>query len=461
MGAGLPPEVISGLMYAGPGSGPMLTAAAAWDGLAAELHTTAQGFQSVVSALSGTWLGPSALAMASAAAPYVTWLHATAAQAEMVAMQAKTAASAFDTAFAATVPPPVIAANRAQLMVLVATNLLGQNTAAIAANEAEYAAMWAQDVAMFAAYTLSSLAAIQMKPFDPPPKTTNEVGQIAQGVDAGKGVANAGVQQTLMRGLSGAVPQQVSEQGLQLAQATGPVTLQATTPMEDLLDFLIPDLAGLLGVVLGLAGAAIGIIGALVSGLAWADAVPSVEDNKRRLAHLHDEHHEMLEIMGRESPEGWRPGLWPRWVEGDPLWPWTDGNMGNGPKVDGLTVPPSWSANIREIEPLARALPAAGPGATPAVAGASGTAFRELALASMLGRALAGSVSPGSGIGGIKGGTVSKVANEAAKTAVAEAAASPAARTGIAEELRQLAQLRDEGVLTGEEFREQKRRLLE
>ena len=37
-------------------------------------------------------------------------------------------------AFAATVPPPVIAANRAQLMTLIATNFLGQNTAAIAAN---------------------------------------------------------------------------------------------------------------------------------------------------------------------------------------------------------------------------------------------------------------------------------------------------------------------------------------
>ncbi len=36
----------------------------------------------------------------------------------------------------ATVPPPVMAANRAQLMTLIATNILGQNTAAIAATEA-------------------------------------------------------------------------------------------------------------------------------------------------------------------------------------------------------------------------------------------------------------------------------------------------------------------------------------
>jgi hypothetical protein len=36
------------------------------------------------------------------------------------------------------VPPSAVAANRAQLMTLQATNLLGQNTAAIAANEVEY-----------------------------------------------------------------------------------------------------------------------------------------------------------------------------------------------------------------------------------------------------------------------------------------------------------------------------------
>ncbi|EUA22380.1 PPE family protein [Mycobacterium xenopi 3993] len=47
----LPPEINSGRMYAGPGSGPMLAAAAAWDGLATALHTTAASYQAVVSEL--------------------------------------------------------------------------------------------------------------------------------------------------------------------------------------------------------------------------------------------------------------------------------------------------------------------------------------------------------------------------------------------------------------------------
>lgn len=48
----LPPEINSGRMYAGPGSGPMLAAAAAWDGLATELQSTAADYGSVIS---GPW----------------------------------------------------------------------------------------------------------------------------------------------------------------------------------------------------------------------------------------------------------------------------------------------------------------------------------------------------------------------------------------------------------------------
>ncbi|HWF70805.1 MAG TPA: PPE family protein, partial [Mycobacterium sp.] len=56
--ATLPPEVNSGRMYAGPGSGPMLAAATAWNGLAAELQSTATSYGSVISELSGgPWLG--------------------------------------------------------------------------------------------------------------------------------------------------------------------------------------------------------------------------------------------------------------------------------------------------------------------------------------------------------------------------------------------------------------------
>src|SRR5271156_4840444 len=90
-----PPEINSLRMYTGPGAAPMLTAAQAWQGLAAELHSAASSYQSAVSGLTaGSWAGPSSASMAAAAASYVTWLNATAAQAEETAAQAKAAAAA-------------------------------------------------------------------------------------------------------------------------------------------------------------------------------------------------------------------------------------------------------------------------------------------------------------------------------------------------------------------------------
>jgi PPE-repeat protein len=85
--------------------------------------------------------------MAAAVAPYVTWMSSTGAQAEQTAAQAAATAGAYEAAFAMTVPPGVVAANRAQLVALVATNFLGQNTPVVAATEAQYGEMWAQDAA--------------------------------------------------------------------------------------------------------------------------------------------------------------------------------------------------------------------------------------------------------------------------------------------------------------------------
>src|ERR1700761_3832225 len=171
----LPPEINSGRMYVGAGSGPLLAAAAAWDELAAELQATGLSYGSTIATLAtGPWTGPSSIAMASAAAPYVAWINATGAQAEQAGAQAKIAAGAYEAAFAATVPPPVIATNRALQATLIATNILGQNTPAIAATEAQYMEMWAQDAAAMYDYAASSATASQLTPFTEPPTTTNE-----------------------------------------------------------------------------------------------------------------------------------------------------------------------------------------------------------------------------------------------------------------------------------------------
>ena len=173
----LPPEINSGRMYAGPGAGPLMVAATAWDELAAELGTAASGYSSIATELtSGPWVGPASASMISAVTPYVSWLSALAGQAEETAMQARAAAAAFEAAFAMTVPPPVIAANRVQLMTLIATNFFGQNTPAIAATEAQYMEMWAQDAAAMYGYAGESASAAQVTPFTAPPDTAKQEG---------------------------------------------------------------------------------------------------------------------------------------------------------------------------------------------------------------------------------------------------------------------------------------------
>jgi PPE-repeat protein len=201
---GLPPEINSARMYAGPGSGPMLAAASAWDGLATELQSTASSYGAVISELTGeSWVGPSSTAMEAAATPYVAWLNAAAGGAEQTAAQARAAASAYQSALTAMVPLPEIAANRTQLAALTATNVFGQNTPAIATTEAQYGEMWAQDAAAMYGYAANSAASTaKVTPFTAAPQTTNPAGLAAQSAQAASTSTGTGVQSTLSQLMS-------------------------------------------------------------------------------------------------------------------------------------------------------------------------------------------------------------------------------------------------------------------
>lgn len=161
----LPPEINSTRMYAGAGAAPLMAAGATWNGLAVELSTTASSVESVIMQLTTEqWLGPASMSMVVAAQPYLAWLTYTAESAAHAAAQAMASAAAFEAAFAMTVPPAEVAANRALLAALVATNVLGQNTPAIMATEAHYGEMWAQDALAMYGYAASSAAAGRLNP---------------------------------------------------------------------------------------------------------------------------------------------------------------------------------------------------------------------------------------------------------------------------------------------------------
>jgi PPE-repeat protein len=196
--ASQPPEINSALIYSGAGAGPLTAASSAFSNLSSELSSNAASYQSVIDELAGSeWQGPSSQAMAASAQPYIAWLDTTSAQLQQAATNAVASAAAYETAFAASIPPPVIAANRAALAVLVATNFLGINTPAIAANEALYAEFWAQDAAAMYGYAGASAAAATLSPLTPPAQNTNPAGQGQQASAVSSAVGSNGTSSTL------------------------------------------------------------------------------------------------------------------------------------------------------------------------------------------------------------------------------------------------------------------------
>jgi PPE-repeat protein len=218
----LSPEMNSARMYSGAGSGPLLVAASAWKSLAAELRSTTLSYHAVLAALTEEeWLGPASAAMAAAAAPYVAWMNATAVQAELAATQAEAAAAAYESAFAATVPPPQIAINRAQLASLVAGNLIGQNTPAIAGTEAQYGEMWAQDAGAMYGYAACSAAATELGPFGAPRQITDAAGVSEQLASVDRAAtASAGTGQEALSRFTSSVPDRL--QSLSSPSSTDP-----------------------------------------------------------------------------------------------------------------------------------------------------------------------------------------------------------------------------------------------
>jgi PPE-repeat protein len=440
----LPPEINSGRMYAGPGSGPMRAAAAAWDGLAAELYSAATSYQSVISGLTaGPWLGPSSASMAAAAAPYVAWMSATAAQAEQTAAQAKAAAAAYETAFAATVPPPVIAANRSLLLALIATNVLGQNTPAIAATQTQYAEMWAQDAAAMYGYAGSSASATTLTPFTPPAPTTNPGGPAGQAaaVAQATGTSTATSTQTVLSQLTSGVP--TALQGL----ASPLPSTSAAAPFTSGLTGILQSLG--LASPLGYADGGVSSAGLGVASGAWKSAAAADEAMLAADDEMTNMDDQVMGALGQFT--GMEGRIMDRFDQLGAVRTALSAGVGQATPVGALSVPPAWTTAAPAIRLAAVALPATSLSAAPEVfASSPGSLFSEMAMASMAGRAIGGTVSPA---GREHVGATSRLRPASPLRLLG----SP---VGIAAELRELAELRDSGILTDEEFSEQKRRVL-
>lgn len=160
-----PPEVHSTLLSSGPGPGPLLASAEAWNSLSAEYTSAAEELTAVIDgAQAGAWQGPSAEQYVGAHGPYVAWLAQAAADSSMMAAQQETAATAYTAALAAMPTLPELATNHATHAALLATNFFGINSIPIAVNEADYARMWVQAATTMTSYQAVSTAAVAAAP---------------------------------------------------------------------------------------------------------------------------------------------------------------------------------------------------------------------------------------------------------------------------------------------------------
>jgi PPE-repeat protein len=433
----LPPEINSGRMYSGAGAGPLLAAAASWDALGTELNTAGLAYESVLTELSAGWAGPSAAAMAAAAAPYAQWLRAVAVQAEETAIQARAATAAYETAFAMTVPPPVIAANRSTLMALVATNFLGQNTAAIAATEAHYAQMWAQDATAMYGYAAGAAAATKLVPFAPPPRTTNSAGAAAQASAAGHAVGQAAA--TAAQGQGGGI---VAGLGQALQGLTAPSAAGSSAGVS--------ALAGLIAPLTAAASASAPTVELTNAGLELIvdsmgtfgiDALGSFLFDPLGVAGVGEE-------LLRAAMAGALP---------------VTASMSSATSISGLSVPLAWASAVPSaIGQVGVSLASTATSAAPGVAaGETMVPAVGMAAAGLAGRASAAAAPgrrvPTTGSTATPGPPASRRPSELPEL-------SPESAFGLLMgadvELRELAELRSAGILTDEEYAAEKQALV-
>lgn len=365
-------------MYAGPGSGPMVAAAAAWDGVAAQLHATAAAYSSVISGLTLRWLGPAAATMAAAAAPYMAWISTTAEQAEQAAGQARAAAAAFEAAFAATVPPAAVAANRAQLLALTATNFFGQNTPAIMATQGQYVEMWAQDAAAMYGYAGSAAAASHVMPFRFPPRPVNSDGTAVQAAAVAHATSTAA-------GHARALPQAMSPVPALLQHLAAPAATAAPAVATD--PSAPASLASSLNTIVGfgtgpvspLSYFAIGGVPELLGAQSYLlpQAGASLADAVAKVA-----------ATGPLSGAGWVG------AQTTGLGSAASAGMGRAGFIGGLSVPQGWAMAAPAVRPVAAVWSESGVAGAPAAAAAAsageGSVFGNMALSSLAGRAIAG-----------------------------------------------------------------------
>jgi PPE-repeat protein len=347
-----------------------------------------------------------------------------------------------------TVPPAEIAANRSLLAVLVATNFLGVNAPAIAATEALYAEMWAQDAAAMYGYAASSAAATVLTPFGSPHQNTDPGGTASQAAAVSQAATTP----------AGNVQSAISVVPQALSGATAPAQSDPLGTLSDLISIFAsaPSDVALFTVVIpqGIAGGAVDLPFSIVDS-------ETGQHTDRIISGWNGEDPALL-------PDGMPNSDFPATLvtPGAAPPPTVSASLGNANVLGRLSVPSNWTVAAPEIRSVALVSPLTEPAAAavPAVEAGSANAFNQMGIAGMAGQAMAGPPAANADQDRGKPVTHARLTGRAAGTASVEPEVTPAPRTvvtGVAAAIREIAKLRDAGQLSEQEYNEQKKRLLE
>jgi PPE-repeat protein len=254
---------------------------------------------------------------------------------------------------------------------------LGQNTPAIAATEAHYAEMWAQDATAMYGYAGSSASATQLTPFTPPAPTTSAAGVGAQSAAVAQAAGSASG--TPARTVISTLPQLVSALPQALQSLAAPTS---SSSLVDLLGVGAPYagvLAGGIGVVGAGVGTGAGSVGAVDIGLGIAGGAQS---GSALASGAGGAAGSALVATGGGGPA---TGVLAGHVEaGTP----TSASLGKAAAVGALSVPPSWTAAAPTARPLV-SVPGITLAAEPISTGMPPAMWSALPMAQLAGRGAA------------------------------------------------------------------------
>ncbi|CFI29416.1 PPE family protein [Mycobacterium tuberculosis] len=148
----IPAEYISNIIYEGPGADSLFFASGQLRELAYSVETTAESLEDELDELDENWKGSSSDLMADAAGRYLDWLTKHSRQILETAYVIDFLAYVYEETRHKVVPPATIANNREEVHRLIASNVAGVNTPAIAGLDAQYQQYRAQNIAVMNDY---------------------------------------------------------------------------------------------------------------------------------------------------------------------------------------------------------------------------------------------------------------------------------------------------------------------